>query len=333
MTDTKNEYRDPKSLRLHKLRKHFPAIDKEASDWIALVDSVAASGVLQPILITAEGLIVDGAWRWEAAKDWQFKEVPCQIVEDWMAGSIIHDTLLARKQMTRGAAMYLMIPIMKEVVMSAELRRLDNLKKGRKSAEIEVNPQCFSMLSNFTSETAQESVKNFCFRSGVSPVTFYKAKAVYLWLNEEDCAALKKLHQDLDIEVPAKDRLEALQDDLKSDFESALLTGEKNLWNVESGIKGRLSGGEHELPQQQLELFGDALTSLATRAERFESPAQAAPEIKKWIKALETEMVEHRGRPEEEFFERIRSVAATCMVTHATIQDFLKNQQRSAAAK
>lgn len=312
------EQRDTRSLRVHKLRKHFPAIDREAADWIALTDSVCASGIQQPIVITPEGFIVDGVWRWESAKDWQFATVPCVTVPDHLAGVIIAESLIARKQMTRGAAVYLLIPIRREIVSSAEDRRLDNLKRNRQTNEIELNPQYFSMSSNSTSEAAKESIRALCFRWGISKDTFYKANSVWLWLNEPDCAALKKLHIEMNLGAPEPAALRILQEELKSDFEPALLIGEKNLWNVESGIKGRLTGGAHEPPVRQLELFGSALDSLATRAERFESPEKAAPEIRKWIKALEA------GAPVEEVVAKLQVVAETCEITRVTIKEHLK---------
>ena len=323
-------YRDPKSLRLHKLRRNFPAINKEAPDWIALTDSVCAQGILQALLITAEGFIVDGGWRWEAAKDWQCAEVPCQIVPEEMAGVIIAETLLARKQMNRGAAVYLMMPIAKDVVMSAEFRRLENVKKNRKTNEIELKPQHFSMSSNWTSPAEQDSIRALCFRWGVGKTTFYQAKNIWLWLNEGEFAALKKLHTEMELPVPSAADLRNLQEDLREDFEHQLLIGEKNLWNVESGIKGRLTGGAHEPPQQQLELFGDALDSLATRAARFATPDKAAPEIRKWIAATESEM-NLKGLSDEEVIAKMEAVAATCDVTRKTIQEWLK--QRATAAK
>ena len=166
-------YRETKSLRLHKLRRHFPAINKEAPDWIALTDSICASGIQQPLLITAEGFIADGGWRWESAKDWQLAEVPCQIIPEEMVAVVIAESLICRKQMTRGATVYLMMPIVREIVLSAEFRRLDNVKRGRKTNEIELKPQHFSMSSNWTSPAEQDSIRSLCFRWGVGKTTFY----------------------------------------------------------------------------------------------------------------------------------------------------------------
>ena len=322
--------RDPKKLKMHPLRKHFPEIDTESADWRALSNSVHGGGVLQPILITAEdGYVVDGAWRRQAADNWGFKEIPCQVVADKDAGWIIAESLICRKQMTRGATIYLMVPIVKAIVESGEKRRLANLINQRTTNEIELKPQHFSMSSNLTLDN-KESVRSLCVRWGITYETFYKAKAVWLWLNEGDFTALKKLHTDLSLAVPAVAELRQLQEDLREDFEHQLLIGEKNLWNVESGIKGRLTGGAHEPPQQQLELFGDALDSLATRAARFATPDKAAPEIRKWIAATESEM-NLKGLSDEEVIAKMEAVAATCDVTRKTIQEWLK--QRATAAK
>ena len=323
-TQSKIEYRDPKSLRLHKLRKHFPAVDKEMPDWIALTDSVSASGVMTPLLITAEGFIADGGWRWESAKDWQLKEVPVQIIPEEMVALVIAESLICRKQMTRGATVYLMVPIAKDIVMSMELRRLENLKSGRKTNEIELKPSFFPVSSNSTSEEGRESIRSLCLRWGISKDTFYKARLVWQWLNEPNFAALKKLHEEMKVPVPNEAGLRMLQEELRLDYEHLLLNGEKNLWNVESGIKGGLTGGEHEAPQKQLELFGSALDSLATRAERFKDPAKAAPEIRKWLRDLETEMCEHRNKSADEFRMRLEHIAATTKVAATTMEARLK---------
>lgn len=312
-------------MRLHKLRRHWPAINKEALDWIAHTDSVAASGVLVPILITAEGQIADGDWRWQAAKDWQIDKVPVTIIPEELVPVVMAETLIARKQMTRGAAVYLLLPLVKDVVHSAELRRLANIQEGRNTNEIELKPQHFSNPSNSDS-VGRESIKNLCLRWGVSWDTFSKARLVHSWLNEPDFAALKRLHTDLEIEMPNAAGLRQLQEDLKLEFEHKLLIGDKNLWNLESGIKGRLTGSDG-LPNKQLELFGNALDSLAVRAARFTSPNAAAPEIRKWIKVIET------LNNEEEAVAKLESVAQACDVTVKTIRDHLKELKKTSTAE
>ncbi len=102
---------------------------------------------------------------------------------------------------------------------------------------------------------------------------------------------------------------------------------------MESGIKGSLTGGAHEPPQKQLELFGDALDSLATRAERFSDPAKAAPEIRKWLRDLETEFCEHRNKSAEEFRDKLQHIAATTKIAAQTMETRLKELAAPAATK
>ena len=326
--------RDPAKLKIHPLRKHFPKPDTKMPEYVALNESVRAGGVLQPILVIVSGEmaeIVDGVWRWQAAKDWGFKEIPCIAVNPNAAGWIIAESLICRKQMTRGATAYLMMPIVKEVVQSANLRCIDNLRNSRNSGETELKTQCFSNPSNLDSVTV-ESIKTLCVRWGMSDETFRKARLVWLWLNESEPTALRKLHAEFGLAVPATAELKQLQEDLRSDFEPQLLNGEKNLWNVESGIKGRLKGGAHEPTHQQLHLFGDALDSLAVRAERFDSPNKAAAEVKEWLVNLEKNM-SGVGKTTEEYREKITRIADATKVAHDAIVARLRELEREAKAK
>jgi len=294
-TQSNIEHRDPKSLRLHKLRKHFPAIDKEMPDWIALTDSVSASGVLVPLLITAEGFIADGGWRWEAAKDWQLKEIPVQIIPEEMVALVIAESLICRKQMTRGATLYLMMPILNDIVASANYRWIENVKQARRTNEIELKPNDLKVSSNWNPGSEPETVKTLTTRWGVGKSAFYVSRNIWQWLNESDQKALKKLFADLGKTLPAN--LKQFQDDLRAEWEPKLLIGDKNLWNVESGIKGTLTGGEHELPQKRLDLLGDALESFATRVQRFDSPNKISNEIRKWLDEKESEMEKAGASP------------------------------------
>ena len=319
---------DPARLHIHKLRRHLPQPNIEMPDYVALNNSVRASGILQPLLITESGDIADGVWRWQAAKDYHFKAVPCVVIDEDMVPVVVAESLAARKQMTRGAVVYLMIPVMKDVVLGFELRRNSNLKKGNQSGEIKLNPNVSPKDSNWPSETLTEVAR----RLGVGPSAFKQARMVWQWLNEPELTALRKLHTDFGLTVPATAELKQLQEDLRADFEHQLLNGEKNLWNVESGIKGRLKGGAHEPPQQQLELFGAALDSLAVRAERFDSPNKAAAEVRGWLESLE-ETMSAKGKSPEEYREKLTRIASATKVAHDTIAARLQELNREAKTK
>jgi hypothetical protein len=322
----KTEYRDPKTLKLHKLRKHFPAVNKKSADYIAVNQSVHATGILQPLLITAEGFIADGGWRWEAAMDWQMTEVPCRVIPENLVGVVIAESLMSRKQMTRGAGIYLLIPIFRDIITSAEHRRLANV--GRNTGEIDLKPQCFSKGSNSPSDETP-TIQDTCKRLGVDKKTFRQARLVWNLLNDTDCTDLKGFFDAAGRKAPALQQLQKLQQDFKAELEPLLLNGEKNLWNVVSSIGGSLIGGEHELPQKQLELFGDALDSLATRAERFDSDNKVSNEIRAWLQNLEHQMVEQKNKSPEEFREKLASMFRATKIAADTMAVRLKEIEKA----
>lgn len=251
-------YKDPAELRLHKLQSHIPAPDKKSTEWVAFIDSIHAGGILHPLIITTDGQIMDGGWRWRAAKQLEMAEVPCVMREESEAAVIITESLLHRKQMTRGAAVYLALSLVKEFVESAESRRLSNLKRGHKTREI---PLKSPKDSNFPSEN--ESVQELCARWGVAVETYKRARLVH--------------------------QIFASKPDLKTEWEPKLLSGEKNLWNVLSAIGG--AGADQSkrtegVLQGQLELFDETFSKLQTGAKAWKrfDPQQKHLVLQQWRK-------------------------------------------------
>lgn len=58
--------------------------------WVAFVESIRASGILQPIVVTDDWRIVSGHRRWLAAKEIGLLQVPCTIGEFTDEDSILH---------------------------------------------------------------------------------------------------------------------------------------------------------------------------------------------------------------------------------------------------
>ena len=223
---------DPAELRLHALQKHIPAPDKKSSEWAAFVDSVQAGGILHPLIITPDKQIMDGGWRWRAARELEHTEVPCVVRSESEAAVIITESLLHRKQMTRGAAVYLALSLVKDFVSSSESRRLSNLRAGRKTREI-------PLFSPKSSNSPSENIEGLCQRWGVGHDTYNRAR---------------QLHE-----------IFATKPDLKKLWEPRLLSGEKNLWNVLSAIGG--AGADQGARDRgvitgQLELFGNTFENL-----------------------------------------------------------------------
>lgn len=228
--------KDPAELRLHPLHRHLPETPKDSPEWHSFVDGMSGAGCegTPPIIITPSGFIMDGGRRWQGAKQLQWKEIYCVEQPEDQAALIIVESLFGQRSISRGAKVYLALGVMKEFVAAAEVRRIQNLKRGIKTLE---NPLKVPKDSNCPSETIQE----LCDRWGVHINTYKNARRVRDLFDKSE--------------------------ELRAQWEPALLSGEKNLWNVISGIEGRAgdqSTRESAKAASQLELFDQSLTTLGT---------------------------------------------------------------------
>lgn len=142
------QFRRPADLRLHELQAAIPAPDKDSPAWHALVDSVRRERVLQPLLVTDDGRVVDGGFRWRAAIELSLPSVPCVTVSSDRAAALICATLVARKLFSRGAAAYVLLSLTPRLVDGGEARRAANLRRGPRRGD------CASGLS--LSQTARQ---------------------------------------------------------------------------------------------------------------------------------------------------------------------------------
>ncbi len=292
MTETKIERRDPAELRLHRLQKHIPAPVKDSAEWNAFKDDLLATGPegIAPLFITKDGQIMDGGWRWRAAKELQWDGINCIVRPEEDAAAIIVETLLHRKQMTRGAVVYLALSVLNEFIEAAERRRLHNLKTGKKTRETTLMP----------SNSASGNIGVLCEKWGVSRDTFERARTVRALLHDDSCRALAELCKKTNSKVPGPAELGELQAKLRAEFEPALLCGEKNLWNVVSGIAGKLPGNQAHREQgvqaAQLDLFTDGFAALRENAPKAwnrlgeEKRESVIEEWRKTAKALPAEL-------------------------------------------
>ncbi len=227
--------KDPAELRLHKLQAHIPAPDKKSSEWVAFIDSIHAGGILHPLLITKDGQIMDGGWRWRAAMQLEMAEVPCLVREEAEAAVIITESLLHRKQMTRGAAVYLALSLVKDFVESAESRRRSNLMRGHKTREI-------PLKSPNGSDCRSETIAEICQRWGVSEKTYREA---------------------VDVQ-----KIFASNSEFKKEWEPKLLRGDASLWNVKSAFGGSnadQSKRNDGVEQKQMEFWTSAFKPICQR--------------------------------------------------------------------
>lgn len=135
------EWFDPAPLRPHPLHKFLPEPDVEGGEWHAFVDALSACGPegIAPINVTAEGLIIDGARRWRAARQLQWAEIGCIVRPEWEAAAVMVESVLGQRNLSKGCKVYLCLPLLVEYEKAAESRRLMWLKKGVKILQKPLN--------------------------------------------------------------------------------------------------------------------------------------------------------------------------------------------------
>jgi hypothetical protein len=263
--ETKITYRDPADLRLHPLQKNLPEPDKDSPEWLSFVEGWmnAGVGMMLPLIITKEGLVMDGGRRWRAAKQLQWDQVPVIERPEYLAGAIMKDTLFGSRPWKQEVKVYFALGFMKEWLESAESRRLDNLKRGLKIGQkLNVSPkECSAPSGEFKPETNKALAESM----SVSLDTFKRAIRVRKLLDGN------KAWRDL--------------------YEPELMTGEKSLWNVEAAIKGAETDQSKRnagVEKSQLELFGNAFENLQTCAKgwRHFTEANRSHVLKSWEKTV-----------------------------------------------
>jgi hypothetical protein len=167
----KIEFLDTAYLRVHPLHKGMPAIQTDSIEWHAFVDALSASGPegIPAIYVTPEGLIMDGERRWKAARQLQWPEIACVVRPEWEAATLMVDSLLGQRSLTKGAKVYLSLPVLKEFVQGAETRRLANLKRGTKTLEKPLN------LPKSTERASGNGIESVCARLGCGRDLYFQA--------------------------------------------------------------------------------------------------------------------------------------------------------------
>ena len=123
--------RDPQTLRSHPAIKAMPRWPKAGEEWRAFVEDIRDNGMRHPVLVTADGLVVDGWTRVMAARDLQLPVVPVEEVAATEAFQIIMREMCLRRNLTKGQRAYLAWPMFKPLAAELEAKRIEALKTGR----------------------------------------------------------------------------------------------------------------------------------------------------------------------------------------------------------
>ena len=237
------ETRDPHQIRTrHPLHKvHVPPPDKKSAEWVAFLETVRNDGRIRvAISITKDGQVIDGWWRREAAHDLQLDGIPCVVVDDGEAALLIVETLTARKQMTRGAAVYLALGMLADYAVASEARRLRNKSSQRTTGEKPLTPKVSG-----TGQREEGSVRYLAERWGCGRDAV--AQAINVRAHLHDSATFAAWVKQLDPKLP-KGGLPELQASLRAEFEPLLFNGEKSLWTILQAAAGRLSTEDKPKP-------------------------------------------------------------------------------------
>lgn len=118
-------------LKVHPRNREF-FDDMEGDKWKDFVESIKTSGIIQPLIVTDDYVVISGHQRLKAAKELGLTEVPCEVheytdkdgitAEDWKLKDLLESNL-----MQRGIGN---INPMKSARCIGELKRIYNIRKG-----------------------------------------------------------------------------------------------------------------------------------------------------------------------------------------------------------
>lgn len=249
-TLAKIENRPVSALKPHPLRARMPKRQKDSLAFAALSNSIHCHGINEPLAITPDGQIIDGLDRWHAAKDWQLETVPCIAHADDDAPRLIVESLTARKQMTRGAAVYSVIPLLADFFKNCEARRCANIVRGKNTgAEIHKNlqkDQCFTKTIGLSSEelssgqivAPDDARAVVCAKLGVDRETLRQARKLWLMLNEHGADFLRSEMGKQGLALPGVSAVE-YQTHQRLALEPRLLAGELGVGAALAGMAGK----------------------------------------------------------------------------------------------
>jgi len=107
----------------------------DSPEMLALRRSIIEHGILQPLIVTPTGYILDGVTRWMAAKAIQMEAVPVEERPEEEALEIILTSELQRRHQTKGQLAFRLAPLIAEVAdISTQRKRANLCQQNKKSS-------------------------------------------------------------------------------------------------------------------------------------------------------------------------------------------------------
>jgi hypothetical protein len=192
-------------------------------------------------------LIVDGRKRWRAAKQLGMGQLPWQPVAENEVAGVILSCLIQRGHFTKSALAYLAYPLMSIAHDEAVRRRLQNLRKGQQTPEVQ-------------GVQFGKRVEDFADKIGVSCRLYLEARRVH-----------EIFRQDPEYKAQMEPRI--LAQPIGGEHESKRPVG---LGAVVAGWGGRGNKDKIRVDRRQLDLFEDAVCSLVIRWQKLPQDERTA---------------------------------------------------------
>jgi len=129
--DPATQFRSPKELRLHERAALVPSMS--APELAALLADIVRRGILTPLAITKDCVVLDGRHRLQVAFDLGLETVPVRVVDPEDEVDFMLSAALQRRQLTpsQRAALVLVLTDYLARKAAALVRKNANLRKGR----------------------------------------------------------------------------------------------------------------------------------------------------------------------------------------------------------
>jgi hypothetical protein len=290
------DQRNPHDLKLHPALKDIEGWSDTDPDFLAFCDDVKARGVLEPLLITADGLVIDGRQRWRAAKRWQI-DVPVRVLTDHTVSELFLiqlATLFHRRHYTPSQRAFIGYPALQSAHQAALENQIASLKKGQKplissvdAAGVAGRDQLAALLGISHDTFTRAAKLHALFAAETKPLKWDKTTLKRLGLDA------RKPHTIADVFRPQ------ILDKLKPIGLGAALAGIASRLDQDGReANGQAhGGGVPEESSKQLELFGEAFDNLRKRFtywQRFEEAEkkQALKAIRRVLAVMPDTLIE-----------------------------------------
>jgi len=159
------EQRDPKTLSPHPDIAGLPRWDEASDGFRGFCNDVEEFGIVHPLRILADGVVLDGETRRLAAVYLGLTTVPCEIVSDDRAFAVMLRELLHRRSLTQSAKAFWGYPMFQEAHHEAKERNKSFLKKGAKTGT--------------PTNVGRENIGDFADSIGISSSLFRQSAQVH----------------------------------------------------------------------------------------------------------------------------------------------------------